>query len=167
MDQTFTEERKDIIKKAGFEAKIAYFTFAFLVVLIGIMTYWAILPVDVLKINKLPVPVTVPENIKSGRILMLKFDYCKYTGSKGLVERTLVSDRNVITLPSYEDTSPAGCNKADVPTVLPYTIIEQEYNIHYKITYQVNPLREVVEEFDSEKFLLIPVDVPIDGTQTD
>lgn len=152
---------------AKFQAKIAYVFFSVLVVLMGVLLYWAIYPTEVLRINKLPVPVTIPENIKSGRILMLKFDYCKYTPAEGVVERTLVSDRNVITLPTYKDQSAPGCDVIDVPTILPYTIIEQKYHIHYKVTYQVNPLREIVEEFDSAPFVLIPVDIPVDGTQSD
>lgn len=124
---------------------------------VGLIYYWKVTPSKILVINQLPVPVGEPENIRAGRIITLKFDYCKFTDTKGFVEPTLVSDRNVVILKPYDETLPAGCNKIDGPLVLPYTVITQTYHVHWKVTYYPNPVHTVIVEFDSEKFTLLPL----------
>jgi len=156
------ENQQDRKESANLQAKIVYALLLVPVVLLGLMWYWLVFPAQVLEIKKLPIPVTKPENIKSGRILSLMFDYCKHIDAQGTVEATLVSDKSVIMLPTYTERLPQGCSKVTAPMILPYTIIEQDYHIHYKVTYKVNPIREVVEEFDSQEFTLNPIDLPID-----
>lgn len=132
---------------------------------IAVYAYWSLAPVRVLKINKLPVPVTAPEEIQSGRLIFLDFDYCKINDTHGTVERQLIGERSVIILPTYPDTTPKGCNKVKVPTLLPYTITAQKFHIHYKVTYRVNPIRTTVEEFDTEGFTILPIkSLPIDNS---
>lgn len=137
-----------------------------LIIAIGLavlLAYWFIYPYDVLEIKNEPTPVTEPENIKSGRLIFITIDYCKYINVSGVVERQLVSDREVIDLPVYDDTTPVGCNKIDVPLLLPYTILDQTFYIHYKVTYQVNPVRTLVEEFKTSTFVIKPVvELPIE-----
>lgn len=159
MNGTNLEAQQVRKNEAAFQVKVVYFFLAILLALLGLLTYWLLWPNDVLTINKLPVPVTKPEDIKAGRLLVLKFDYCKFNAAEGTVEPSLVSDRNVVLLPTYEDKTPTGCGKVDVPLILPYTIVEQKYHIHYKITYKVNPLRELTEEFDSAEFILNPLPI--------
>lgn len=142
---------------AGFYVSAFVLLLAFMSV--GVFYYWTFFPDKILEVKELPVPVTKPQNIESGRILILKFDYCKHADVKGIVESSLVSDRNVVILPSYKEETPVGCKKIDAPMILPYTVITQKYHVHYKITYQVNPIREVVVEFDSAEFELLPIDL--------
>lgn len=130
-----------------------------LFVLFMFCAYWLFWPFDVLTINREPVPATQPENIKSGRVIFLNIDYCKHSDAHGLVERTLVSDRMVIDLPSYQDRSPKGCGRIEAPIILPYTVATQRFHIHYKVVYQVNPLRKVVEEFNTTDFDILPVPI--------
>lgn len=142
---------------------------SFIVVVLGVLmailfSFWSLYPYDVFEIKKLPVPVTEPENIKSGRLIFLDIDFCKYMDVEGKVERFLVSEREVIALPSYTDGAPKGCQEAQVPILLPYTILAQEFRITYKATYQVNPIRTVVEEFETKSFVIKPiVELPVEG----
>ena len=140
-----------------FEFRIVYLLLIAIFASLLVLGYWFFVPVRVLKINKLPVPVTNPENIKSGRLVIFNFDYCKYKPITGTVERQLVSDRLVLDLPSYPENTPVGCHKVDAPIILPYTIRTQEFHVHYKVTYPINPIRTSVEEFNTDKFNILPV----------
>lgn len=144
-------------QKKKFEFRVVYALLAVILAALLVIGYWSFVPVDVLQIKKLPVPATQPENIKSGRLIFFKFDYCKKVDVKGLVERQLISDRLVLDLPSYTDSTSVGCSKADAPIILPYTIRTQTFYVHYKVSYPVNPLRTEVEEFNTDKFNILPV----------
>lgn len=145
------------------EFRFMYAVLFVIFVILVLIGYWSLVPVDILEIKKLPVPASKPSDIQSGRLINLRFDYCKYSDVHGVVERTLVSERAVITLPTYKEITPKGCDQVDAPVVLPYTIATQTFYIHYKITYRINPIKTVVEEFDTEEFDILPVkSVPVE-----
>lgn len=139
------------------EFRFVYVILGFIFAILMLIAYWTFAPVDVLEIKKLPVPVTDPQNIRSGRLVILEFDYCKYHNFTGSVERQLVSERLVLDLPSYKDHTPKSCGQISAPIILPYTVATQKFHIHYKVTYRVNPIKTVVEEFDTVEFEILPV----------
>lgn len=138
------------------EIRVVYGMLVIIALIFALLAYWIFMPVKTLAIQHLPLPVTNPEDISSGRIIVLRFDYCKYTSMHGRVERKLVSDRLTIDLPIYMESLQKGCHKLDAPIILPYTVATQTFYIHYHVVYQVNPLRSEIVEFDTKKFKLLP-----------
>lgn len=148
--------------KKKVEFRIMYSILILIFSILLLVAYWLLMPVKVLEIKKLPVPASQPEDIQSGRLVKFTFDYCKYYDTHGVVERTLISERAIVMLPTYPEFTPKGCDVIEAPVILPYTIATQTFHIHYKVTYQVNPVKEVVEEFDTENFKILPVkSVPV------
>lgn len=144
------------------EIKVVYGMLILIGLIFVLLAYWIFAPIKTLMIKQLPLPVTKPEDISSGRIIVLRFDYCKDTNLHGKVTRQLISDRSAINLPVYNETLITGCHKTDAPIILPYTVATQTFHIHYHVEYPVNPLRSEIVEFDSAKFTIIPAPSNLD-----
>lgn len=122
---------------------------------IGLISYWLVFPYDVLDVKKLPVPVTRTPTSADG-IIVLKFNYCKNMEIEGNLEISMISTSTAILLPPAEERTHAGCRKDfNAPVIIPSQASNGTYFFHYKVTYKVNPLKTIVEEFDTEKFEVI------------
>lgn len=127
-----------------------------LVMLIGVMTlalviYWSNVPLDVLSINKEPLPV-ITKQVNRGELLFYEASYCKKTKADGTIARFLVGDDKEIRLPVQEETGDAVCRDIVVPQLIPTGIEPGTYHIRFIVTYKPNPIREHVEVFASQNF---------------
>lgn len=147
--------QKEVKRSFGIFGSIFYL-FSLSAILMAIFTllvfyYWAIAPVNVLDVNN-PVPVE-KKMVAGGDTQILDFSFCKNLDVKGDVEWSLISNKNIILLPSYEDTLRSTCmTKVRAPVILPFVIHSDIYHFHYSTVYHVNPIRTVMVQFDSQSF---------------
>lgn len=117
----------------------------------GLSIYWLYANDDVLDVKNAPFPVqTIEQN--GEEILLLKVDYCKNTNTTGDVRVSFVSTSAEIFLPMSKEKQPRACVNTDLPIVVPKNLPPDEYHIHFRATYQVNPFKTVVSQFDSVTF---------------
>lgn len=140
--------KKFHIKLAG--ALVILMTLSILIVG-GLSIYWLYSSDDVLDVKNAPFPVrTVEQN--GEQILVLKVNYCKNTDARGAVRTSFVSKSREVLLPMSNDSQPKQCAETDIPIIIPKELPADDYKVHFRATYQVNPFKTVVEQFDSVEF---------------
>lgn len=130
---------------------------------ITVFLYWIYSPPKE-AVSVSPNPITVVDSkilknnpvctlVKSDRCIVIKFTRCKNTGAVGRVTTTLVGTSVQIPLPTSSDSGERKCN-ADLqyPVPVPSIAAPGTYHFHFRATYQVNPLRSIVQEYDTEAF---------------
>jgi hypothetical protein len=119
----------------------------------GVLVYWAVSNNDVLEVKNSPVPVrTITPNPTADGVVFLKIAYCKKVKAEGKVRLSFVNQSREVFVPISIDRQDPVCKTAEIPITIPHEIVPAEYHIHFRITYQVNPLKVVTEEFDSLPF---------------
>lgn len=132
---------------------IAYVALGFVILVVGLFAYWSLAGSDVLEIKNEPVPVrTIRPKPKADGILFLNVDYCKKVSASGRVRTSFVGASRETFLPVYEDKQPPVCQKVEVPVPIPHDMAPGKYHLHYRVVYKINPIKEVVEEFNSSEF---------------
>jgi hypothetical protein len=85
--------------------------------------------------------------------VILKYDYCKNADITGRLRTSFVNDKSELFLPAVEERSPKTCaNGTEVPYLVPPQVVAGTYKLHFTATYQLNPLKKVVIEWDSQSF---------------
>lgn len=132
-------------------------SFALLVLTLatGLLLYWSFQNEDVLQVKNSPFPVrTIREHPTANGVIILSVDLCKQTSAVGRVRTSFVSQSRDILLPISEDRGPKGCNKVEVPVLIPSDTPADTYRVKFHVDYKINPLKTVVEEFESEPFIV-------------
>lgn len=122
-------------------------------IMAAVLLYWTLVTPRVLTVNNGPVPVR-PTTQAADQLVFLNVNYCKNVKVTGTVRRTLVSKTVRIVLPIQTDNGPTGCTQVDVPLLIPKQIAPDTYTVHIEVTYQVNPLKQVIETIDSQPFTI-------------
>lgn len=119
--------------------------------------YWSTSSGDVLEMKSKTIPVrTIREHPTADGVVILQPDYCKKVATTGRVRTSFVANTREEFLPiSYERLSP-GCYNKELPVLIPRELIPGKYKIKFRIEYQVNPIKRVVEEFTTEEFEVFP-----------
>lgn len=146
------EENK--IKRGVAYSWIAYVVLALAAIVIGIVGFWSIQPNNVLNIKNAPVPIrTIHLEAHPAGVVILKYDYCKNISVNGTIRTSFVGDASEIFLPLAEDKTDKMCaDGLEVPYLVPPQIVTGTYHLHFKATYILNPLKTVVQEWDSQPF---------------
>jgi hypothetical protein len=119
---------------------------------VALVLYWNLVPLDVIEVRNQPIPVRPPVN-SVGNAEILTHNFCKLTNDKGTVRISFVGDTREVFLPVATENSPKRCNeKVDLPVIIPQDLTPGKYHVHFRATYNPNPLRTVVEEWDSQEF---------------
>lgn len=140
--------------KIGFYA--AYIAMGLLAVAVGIFLYWTYQPDDVLEVRNAPVPIrTIREHPAADGVVILKVDYCKKVSATGRVRISFVSKSREVFLPVGEDKQPPVCMLTEYPVLIPHEILGDTYKIKFRITYQINPIKTHIEEFESKEFEVV------------
>lgn len=135
---------------------IGYAGLALLALAVGLLLYWVYQPKRVLEIKNQPVPIrTIREHATADGVVILKVDYCKNVKAEGRTRLSFVSASREIFLPTSIDRQDPQCAVAEIPILLPHDIPADTYHIHFRVQYQINPLRSVIEEFDSGSFEVV------------
>lgn len=124
---------------------------------VSIFLFWSFQPDDVLQVNNSPFPVrTIREHPTADGVVILNVDFCKTTEVTGEVRTSFVSESKETFLPVGEEKGPTGCTKTEVPILIPTDIASGEYKIKFRAEYRINPIKEVVEEFETSMFTIDP-----------
>ncbi len=147
MKKTIAQEYK---KNVTIE-RIGIFFIIFSIIITSLFFYWTIAEYKALDIKVQPVPILKGhERVKAGDFSFLVFNYCKNTDAVGRVVVTLVSTRSAILTPPYDDTTKKICvPRLLAPMIVPPQTTPDKYHYHFRIVYPVNPIKNVVVEFDS------------------
>lgn len=122
---------------------------------LGIFFKWSLEDTNILQIKNNPFPARVIDDPtgRTGGIVFLNVNYCKKSNLEGVVHASYVSKSNEIFLPVAKEQIPAGCNRQEVPVVIPIDLPKDVYRIKFRVIYDVNPLkRGVVQSFESLPF---------------
>ncbi len=131
--------------------RIAYAIIFLAIVCIAIASYWLFYPYKTYVVNSNPLPI-ISETVKSGQKVTLLFDRCNYTDKVAHIEKQLVGRDIQIDLPTLDRAIGTGCSTKKVDINLPKINNVGLYHIHYKMTWQLNPLRTESIEFDTDDF---------------
>lgn len=136
---------------------VAYLSLGLIAAISILFLYWSFQPQDVLEIHNEPFPVrTIREHPNSDGVVILKVDYCKKTEAVGRVRTSFVSESRETFLPVAEDKGPKGCNVVELPILIPTDLTPGDYKVKFRVEYKINPIRTVVEEFESSQFTVYP-----------
>lgn len=123
---------------------------------VGMYVYWVVQAQDVLEIKNAPVTVRMIKDTPQVKgVVVLHVDYCKKVDADGQVRISFVSDSTEVFLPVSTDRGEPVCREADVPILIPENITPDTYHVHFRVEYQVNPIKDVIEEFDSQPFEIV------------
>lgn len=122
-------------------------------ILLGL--YWYLQNPTPFTLNKYPVPIK-NEPVYTDGVAKLEFDYCKHIDVRnGIIERSFVSSKTEIDNPDVIDPTSKGCYKLEAVVPVPPQARPDTYYIQYRVTYKINPLKTVTQEFRSQNFKVI------------
>lgn len=122
---------------------------------VGIFLKWSFADTDILQIKNNPFPARIVNDPtkSTGGIVFLDADYCKTSDIVGEIRVSYVSKSREIFLPLTKEQLPKGCDKKEVPVVIPLSILQDTYRIKFRVTYDINPLKQnIVTNFESQEF---------------
>lgn len=132
--------------------RISFVAVILIAALMSLIMFWLFTGNDVLDVKNNPVPVK-PSFVKSTENVVLDVSFCKKTNSTGRVTRRLVSDKSELLAPTDTDNSGKGCHDhAPIVVPIPAETVPGVYHVNYRVVYTVNPLKTVIEEFNSQNF---------------
>lgn len=150
--QLKVEEQK--IKRTIVASRIGYIVIGIAVIVLATIAYWLNQPSNVLEIKNQPIPIRTirPEGHPAG-VVILRYDYCKNIAVEGKIRTSFVSDSAELFLPLADDKTEKACkDEVEVPYIIPPQITAGKYKLHFRATYQLNPIKTVVQEWDSQSF---------------
>ena len=151
-----SDHNTDLTKKNQYGIYLVYAALAILAIAIGVFLYWAFQPIDIIEVKNSPVPVrTIREHPSADGVVILKIDYCKKASATGRVRISFYSSSREVFLPVVEDKEKPQCGLIEYPVLVPHEIPSEIYKIKFRIEYKINPLRTVIEEFDSKEFEIV------------
>lgn len=133
-----------------------YFVVAALLVIalgLGVIFKWSFADTNVLVVNNNPFPARIVQDPsgQTGGIVFLTADYCKNIDVTGEIRMSYVSKSREVFLPLAKEQLPQGCAKREVPVVIPLNLLKDEYKIKFRVTYDVNPLKQgITTSFESQ-----------------
>lgn len=136
--------------------KFAFVALLLIGLAIGLMFYWGTQNGPVIDVKNAPFPTrTIREHPTAGGVVILSVDYCKTREIEGDLRISFVSPSREIFLPITRERGPKGCNKSEVPILIPKDIPADTYKIKFRILYDINPLKQNVEEsFESQEVIV-------------
>lgn len=122
-------------------------------VAITILLYWLYsAPAQAVTVSPNPIPV-VNKTVTAGSYTQIKYSFCKNTNVSGRIVIALVGDNVQLTLPVGFERGKRTCETDKVvPLPVPPQATPGNYHFHFRATYQINPLRSIVQEYDTQEF---------------
>lgn len=126
----------------------------FLLCVLSFFAYWVYCLTYPYKIVDIYSATTIGENLIVGQPLTYKVKYCKYMDISPTVYRELV-DGVIYSLNATSARTPMGCNEVIMYAGYVPDVASGKYVLKMKNVYQVNPFREIIVEFQTNKFTII------------
>lgn len=89
--------------------------------------------------------------VKQGELLFYEIDYCKFTDKIPTVERQFV-DGIIYSVPEGNAQLKEGCGKVTNSIKIPSQLPPGNYYIHATVTFKMNPIRVISNEYVTEQF---------------
>lgn len=123
-------------------------------ILIGVFAFWAFYPYHPLEVKD--IHIIGDKTICKGKPVFYEMTYIKNSKVKPTLTKTLV-DGIVFHLSEIDAYSPTFIKNGNVINltlgqIIPETTPEGIYNLHIDARYQVNPLRSVVVQMQTDEF---------------
>lgn len=124
---------------------------------LGLILYWSLQNTKVLDIHNAPFPArTIREHPTPDGVVILSVDYCKTRNIDGEVRESFVSSSREVFVPVAPEKGPKGCQKTEVPVIIPVNLPPDTYKIKFHVTYNLNPLKKnVTQDFESTQFTVV------------
>lgn len=124
-------------------------------IFVAVAIFLLIRPYQTIELQN-PIIIT-NQPIKAGTVAIYEVDQCRYTDATAVVTRRLVRKDGAndlyISLGGNTSQAPEGCYKFTPPAVLiPAETPPGKYAIQFKIEFQVNPIRTITLNVESEPF---------------
>lgn len=129
----------------------------FLVLVIGfsfLMWGWYLYPYNPLVIEQPLIVLNENKTVVAGDFLEYKCVFQKNTPIKPTIHRRLI-DGIVYAFPNSRPTNPVGSNDIICAVEIPHSIPEGNYILDTSACYQMNPIREVCVDYQTEEFKII------------
>lgn len=135
---------------------LVYLSMAVISFCVLLFLAWSYQPTDVLKFNTYPIPVRkVNTPPPAGGVVILRVNYCKTSNAEGNVRTSFVSKSGEMFLPTSVDRQAKGCVNTELPVLIPKDLPPDVYHIHFKVIYQVNPVKNALIELDTVEFQVV------------
>jgi hypothetical protein len=135
--------------------RIAMVALVLVAMALSVLLMWAVEDGDILAINNNPFPSrVVPDPTgRTGGIVFLTVDYCKKSNATGTIRMSYVNKSYEVFLPIAKEQIQKGCEKREMPVVVPRGLLEGQYKIKFHVAYDINPLKQsAVTDFESQPF---------------
>lgn len=120
--------------------------------IIIVITYWLIWPYRIMEINQVKVLTPV---VNAGDEVQVWIDSIKYTSMPATVLREIIND-HAWSFPPTRTNVAAGKSDWTLRIKVPFSApTGSDYRVHTTYVYKVNPLREVVVEWQTQPFAVI------------
>lgn len=121
--------------------------------LVLLVVVWEDWPYNTLKFND-PVFPVINKKVKQGGLLLYRSNYCKYINLPAKVSRSFVNHL-IFSSPQMYTNRRTGCNVITVGVQIPPELPPGIYYLQNIYSYQVNPLRVITLEHNTESFEVI------------
>lgn len=139
-------------KRSRFFEKAAWLALIVAALGVGVFLRMSFQSSKVLKVNNSPFPTrAIHSDGGSQHVIVFKIDYCKQQDIHGKIRTSYVSATREVFLPLSDETMPKGCAVKEIPVLVPKDIVPDTYTVKFKVTYDLNPIKEdVVVEFETQ-----------------
>jgi hypothetical protein len=139
------------------------FYYASLVVLIGWLgflgqiVWWLYYPVNIVDFYNEPCPILNDGGkVKRGEYLEYMVTYKKFVNIPAQVSRSLINDRVVALTCETGALKPnSGKHNTIIRVFIPFNVFPGKYKLVTNMTYHVNPLRSIIESYETDWFEVI------------
>jgi len=136
--------------------KLTYYTSMFILFsatcFLGLLFYWYLYPYEPMEMKQ-PM-IVLNKTVLVGKTLVYEAEYNKYTDITPKISRVLV-DGVVHALPAIETINSAGYHKQLIYSLVIPNIPSGSYYLKCRACYQMNPVREICVDYQSEEFEVI------------
>lgn len=121
--------------------------------LVGVITYWELWPYNPLTFTAKTFPVLTP-TVKQGGVVQFTVDYCKHVSLSATNSHAFVNSI-IYATPETTTSRQIGCHSITINVIVPDELPVGRYHLQNIYKYQVNPLRAIVIEHDTDEFQVI------------
>lgn len=148
-------------KKTRLANRVAFLSLGIVGIAVIIFTFWGIQSKEVITVNNSPFPTRIEnKTANTDGTIYVKIDECKKYDKVGELRVSFISESREIFLPIDQEKLPKGCSDTEYPIKIPKDIIPDTYSIKFRVTYDINPIKQdVTQIFMTQKF-------KIDGEMT-
>jgi hypothetical protein len=126
-------------------------------IFLGQIVWWTYFPINVVDFFNEPCPILNPDSrVRKGEFLEFVVEYQKFMNYPALVSRSLVNDRVVTLTCETGALKPNnGRHRTIIRVFIPLNVFPGKYKLVTIMNYQVNPLRNILESYETDWFEVV------------